>query len=365
MMRDVRLFLAGDVMTGRGVDQILPHPGDPTLREPYVRDARSYVELAEAVNGPIPAPVDYAWPWGDALAAIDEFEPDARLVNLETSVTRSDDVDPRKGIHYRMSPENAPCLTAARLDVCALANNHVLDFGIDGLEETLETLARAGLVTAGAGADADRAWRPAVIDVEGSGRVVVFAVGAASSGVPQSWAAAQDQPGISFLSDLTEAEICDRVAQAKRRGDLVVASIHWGANWGYQVHRDEIRFAHRLVDCGVDVVHGHSAHHPRPFEVYRGRLILYGCGDLIDDYEGIAGYEKYRDDLRLLYFATVVPLTGVLATLTMVPMQVRGMRLHRASVPDATWLLSVLNRISRSHGSQVRMASDGTLALVR
>ena len=65
-MRDglVTLFLCGDVMLGRGVDQILPHPGDPTLRQGYVRDARTYVGLAEAVNGPVPRPVDFSWPWG-------------------------------------------------------------------------------------------------------------------------------------------------------------------------------------------------------------------------------------------------------------------------------------------------------------
>ena len=58
----VDVLLSGDVMLGRGVDQILPHPGDPRLRERYVRDARTYVELAEDRNGPIPRPVDFAWP---------------------------------------------------------------------------------------------------------------------------------------------------------------------------------------------------------------------------------------------------------------------------------------------------------------
>ena len=96
-------------------------------------------------------------------------------------------------------------------------------------------------------------------------------------------------------------------------GDVVVASIHWGSNWGYDVPATHTDFAHRLIDAGVDVVHGHSSHHPRPIEVYQGKLILYGCGDLIDDYEGIGGYQKYRDDLRLLYFATVSPGTGRMA----------------------------------------------------
>ncbi len=83
----VVLFLCGDVMLGRGVDQILPNPGDPELRESYVRDARTYVALAEEANGPIPRPVGWAWPWGAALALLEQRRPDVRVVNLETSVT--------------------------------------------------------------------------------------------------------------------------------------------------------------------------------------------------------------------------------------------------------------------------------------
>ena len=90
-------FLCGDVMTGRGVDQILPHPGDPRLREPVVRDARDYVALAERMNGPISRPVEITWPWGDALEVLDDCAPDARVVNLETSITTSDDFAPGQG----------------------------------------------------------------------------------------------------------------------------------------------------------------------------------------------------------------------------------------------------------------------------
>ena len=120
----VRLLLCGDVMTGRGVDQILPHPGDPTLQERYVHDARRYVGLAEAVNGLIPRPVDFSWPWGDALHIIDDAAADLWLVNLETSITRSDDYEPGKAVHYRMNPANLPCVAAADVDICTIANNH-------------------------------------------------------------------------------------------------------------------------------------------------------------------------------------------------------------------------------------------------
>ena len=86
----------------------------------------------------------FSWPWGDTLDALDGMAPDVRVINLETSVTRSAEFAPDKPVHYRMSPENLPAVTVARPDACALANNHVLDFGHTGLRETLDTLASAG-----------------------------------------------------------------------------------------------------------------------------------------------------------------------------------------------------------------------------
>ncbi|MDX1540841.1 MAG: CapA family protein, partial [Geminicoccaceae bacterium] len=142
----ITLFLAGDVMLGRGIDQVMPHPSDPRLHEPAVGDARTYVRLAERKNGRIPRRVDPGYVWGDALDALAMTGPYARIINLETSITRSDDAWP-KGINYRMNPANVPVLEAAGIDVCVLANNHVLDWGRTGLLETLGTLARAGIET--------------------------------------------------------------------------------------------------------------------------------------------------------------------------------------------------------------------------
>src|SRR5579863_8408220 len=122
----VGIALCGDVMAGRGIDQILLYPENPVLYEPAVRDAHAYVYLAERVNGPIPRPVDGAYLWGDALAELQRAGMDARIINLETSLTASKDAWPGKGIHYRMHPRNIGCLTTARIDCCCLANNHVL-----------------------------------------------------------------------------------------------------------------------------------------------------------------------------------------------------------------------------------------------
>ena len=111
---DIRLFLCGDVMTGRGIDQILPHAGEPQLFEPFMRSALGYVKLAEDRYGPLPRPVDFSYIWGDALPALARAAPDVRIVNLETAVTASGESWPEKGIHYRMHPANLPCLAAAR-----------------------------------------------------------------------------------------------------------------------------------------------------------------------------------------------------------------------------------------------------------
>src|SRR5206468_5079655 len=173
----MRLFLCGDVMTGRGIDQALPHPLNPVLYEPYVRDAREYIALAEKTHGPIPRPLSIDYVWGGALAELDWAKVDLRIVNLETAITWSETPWPGKGIHYRMHPQNVSCLSAARISACALANNHVLDWGYDGLSETLQTLDAAGIARSGAGNDADEAMQPAVLDRATKGRVLLFSFG--------------------------------------------------------------------------------------------------------------------------------------------------------------------------------------------
>jgi poly-gamma-glutamate synthesis protein (capsule biosynthesis protein) len=353
------VFLCGDVMTGRGIDQILPHPSDPRICEELVSDARTYIELAERVHGPIPRPVELSYIWGDALAELQHVAPCARIVNLETSVTRSDDAWP-KGINYRMNPANVGCLTAAGIDVCVLANNHVIDYGSAGLVETLQTLHGAGLKTTGAGGTLAEARRPAVVDVgaDTDSRVVVYALGALESGIPTSWAATDDARGLDFVLDVSDeaaAVIGERIGERKQTQDITIASVHWGSNWGYDVPRAHVQFAHRLIDGGVDIVHGHSSHHPRPIEIYRNRVIFYGCGDLLNDYEGIGGCEHYRADLVLMYLATLHP-DGGLIDLRMVPMQIRQMRLNRPTPGDVRWLANTLGRISMTFGTWVEEA---------
>jgi poly-gamma-glutamate synthesis protein (capsule biosynthesis protein) len=363
----ITLFLGGDVMTGRGIDQALPHPSPPFIYEAYVTDAGTYLHLAEEAHGPIAKPVDFAYVWGDALWEWELSAPDVRLVNLETAIARSSAYWRGKGINYRMSPENIPVLAAAKIDAVALANNHVLDWGYEGLTETIRALEKAGIGHAGAGRNATDAESPAVLDLGPKGRVLVLSLAHGSSGVPPDWAADGGRAGVNLVADLSEAtvsRIAGQVRSRKRPGDVVVLSVHWGANWGYDVPAEQARFSRRVIDdAAVDIVHGHSSHHVRPVEVYRNKLILYGCGDLINDYEGIAGNEAFRPDLALLFLARIDTASGRLLGLDMTPLQLRKFRLGRASPRDAEWLAGVLNREGKAFGTGVVVTPDNRLQL--
>lgn len=362
----ISLFLCGDVMTGRGIDQVLPHPGKPALHEPYLEDARRYLRLAESVNGPIPQPVDFDYIWGDALEVLERAATDVKIINLETSITCSDCYWPYKAIHYRMHPRNVGCIAAAGINCCCLANNHVGDWGLEGLRETLEVLDAAGVAHAGAGRNAAEAASPAILPIVGKGRVLVFAFGSTTSGIPEEWQATQDRPGVNLLTDLSETsarDVVNRVGQVRRAGDIVVVSIHWGGNWGYPIPQAQIDFAHRLVEGGVDIVHGHSSHHVKAIEVYQERLILYGCGDFLDDYEGIDERDEFRSDLALMYLVKVEPGTGRLREADLVPMQMRRFRLNHCSEPDAKWLCDLLNRQGGPFGTEARLAASNRMTL--
>jgi poly-gamma-glutamate capsule biosynthesis protein CapA/YwtB (metallophosphatase superfamily) len=363
--KSVRLFLCGDVMCGRGIDQVLAYPCSPEIYEQSMRSAEGYVLLAEQANGPIPRRNGPSYVWGAALDELARMRPDARIINLETAVTRSKD-RARKGINYRMSPENADCLSAAKIDCCVLANNHVLDWGRTGLEQTLATLQKLNIKVAGAGRNDREASAAAMLNL-GDARLLIFSFGSTSSGVPLEWAATEVAPGVSLLPDLSEAsalKVADRITALRRPDDLIVVSIHWGSNWGYHIPDEQMVFARTLIDqANVSIIHGHSSHHPRAIEIYRNRLILYGCGDFLNDYEGIRGYERYRDDLVLMYFADLDATGGCLQALELIPLQIRNFRLSAPERRDIEWIQQTLDRECQSFGTRLILGSEGQLVV--
>jgi len=155
------------------------------------------------------------------------------------------------------------------------------------------------------------------------------------------WAVTPVAAGVNLISDFTDesvARIAEQAESVWRPGDLVIASIHWGANWGYESPKEQRRFARALIDrANVSLVHGHSSHHAKAIESYKERLILYGCGDFLNDYEGIRSYEEFRGDLAAMYFAGFEALTGRLASRELTVLQIRRFQLVPASRADVEW----------------------------
>jgi poly-gamma-glutamate capsule biosynthesis protein CapA/YwtB (metallophosphatase superfamily) len=267
----VKLFLCGDVMAGRGIDQALPYPVPPVLYESWVKNAKDYLHIAEQKNGKIETPLTWDYIWGDALKAWEENQPDLKLINLETSITTFPEPWPGKGINYRMNPKNIQVLKIAGIDYCSLANNHTLDWGRPGLKETLQTLRTANIRYSGAGLNSEEAGVPAVFNLE-KGRVLVFSYATQSSGVPKLWQAKSGLPGVNFLHGLGETEISQikqTIGKVKKKGDVVVFSIHWGGNWGFSIPAEHREFAYNLLDdASIDLIYGHSSHHPLGLKIY-------------------------------------------------------------------------------------------------
>lgn len=364
---NINLFVCGDVMTGRGIDQILHHPCKPVIHEAYIKDARDYVVLAEQVNGSIPRAVTGSYIWENIASEWNKRQPLIKIINLETAITCSDHHWPNKAVNYRMHPRNLDALSCAQFDICTLANNHILDWDRAGLRETLRTLDGAGIKVAGAGMNKQQAMRPAVYPLSGGRRLLVFAMAATSSGVPSAWEATAEQPGLYLLQSFdgqTLVQIKQNIESYQQSGDLVIVSIHWGANWVSEIPESHRAFAHYLIDeVGVSLIHGHSSHHPLPIEIYRHKAILYGCGDFINDYEGISGMEAFRGDLCFMYFLEFDCQFLELRKMQLVALQIRRFQLHYAASEDMQWLLDRLNNKAFKHQAHFYLENSHTFRL--
>jgi poly-gamma-glutamate capsule biosynthesis protein CapA/YwtB (metallophosphatase superfamily) len=321
-----RLCLIGDVMLGR-----------------LVNDALSR------------RPPD--WVWGDTLDLL--AGADWRACNLECVLTgRIEPAFPGKTFHFRSDPDNVAALEAAGIDAVSLANNHVLDFGPRALVEMLEMLDRRGIGHAGAGAHLAEARRPAVTDVGG----VRVGLLAASDNEP-GWAATDARPGIFHLptdpaSPGVREQLLPAVRDAAGRVDLLVVSLHWGSNWGFRPPVGHRSLADTLIACGADVVFGHSAHVFRGIEVRRGRPIIYGAGDFVDDY---AVHPVERNDQSLVVLVETEGRRVV--RLRLRPTVIRGMQARLARDREAEEILERLALLSIEQGTAVEV--EGPEAVIR
>jgi len=324
------LALVGDVMLGRGVNEAL---GDMLSEEP----------------------------WGDALPVLDAA--DLRVINLECAITTRNRPWNRtpKTFHFRADPSRAiGVLRAARIDACALANNHTMDFEEVGLLDTLEHLDAAGIRHAGAGRDLEEAAWPVILDAPNEEKVALLA----STDNEPPFAAGVDRPGTNFLPTSLDPEVLNRVeaaiAGAREAGaDTVLFSDHWGPNMMERPRGLFRRFAHAVVDRGADVYYGHSAHVFQGVEVYRGKPILYDTGDFIDDY---AVDERLRNDRSFVFRVSVEG--GAFRRLELIPVVLSFARTELAAGEEREEILARMQRLSAEMGTRF-LRREGVLVLER
>ncbi|KAJ5697773.1 hypothetical protein N7488_011457 [Penicillium malachiteum] len=398
------ITLIGDVMLGRQVDQILPTSIDSP------RDARN-VSKIKSKHPSILSEEAYipSAPWGTTIPLLRST--DLFLINLETSVTTTNQAWPNKTYNYRMHPANlGPVLHAAHVDYASLGNNHVLDYSEEGLVETAWTLKEAGISFAGAGETTDEAYKPAVLRVPRSvqefhsrrvyGKVVLpsqmdeehqrsesgnsgtdlrdgFRVHVYSaSDHPQDWASIPTFHFIDYSESTRErlkilcmeSGMKSNSSESDARPALKIFSVHWGPNYSWSPS-DRIRsLAHFLVDeCDVDIVYGHSSHHVQGVEVYHGNIILYGCGDFVNDY---VFRETFRNDLGAVWRVIVREAEKgrlTLERLEIFPIRIEEFRacLLHVDDKDHIWVREKIGKLSVELGTVAReeLGLDGQMII--
>ena len=400
-------FYGGDTMLGRAVQLSFPvqAAGEEDIKDSCT--ASRYVDLS--LNHPSESGDpslsrirdlnrDGSYLWGDLLSLNIDPPPACRFLNLETAVTstiNNSDI-PNKGINYHMHSDNfIPALTRFQQIthndtqpspvVMSCANNHILDFGRRALDrETLpllDSFHTEHFHVVGCGANFDQASRPARVTLpnypvndnipqQGEARCVeAYGFATECSGTPKDWWAGATQSGVSGLPGLHDGRTLQQALDIVRTvfsppssssiRPLRIVSIHWGPNWAGRWERpQDIRarraFAHELIDrYDVDVIYGHSSHHIRGLELYHNKLIMYGTGDLVNDYEGFenAGEERYNT-MGGIFVVDLDAETGNLRDIRVVPTFMDRLQLKRWTPESAMWKPNERRLVKDRHMSE-------------
>jgi len=205
---------------------------------------------------------------------------DIAVANLECAVAAGGQ-PAQKTYVFRAHPDLANALGNSGLAAMSLANNHILDFGLDGFAETLEHLKSQGIAFLGAGENLTEAERPLIYEIRG----VRVALLAWVSYAPADFAAGDDRPGVAFLSDLNR--MVQSIRDAKEKADVVVVILHGGTEYSLQSNAQQQAAARQAIDAGADLVVGHHPHVLQETEAYKGKLIVYSLGDLLFDIDNV------------------------------------------------------------------------------
>jgi poly-gamma-glutamate synthesis protein (capsule biosynthesis protein) len=319
----MRLAFVGDLMLGRGVSRRLKdHPPE--------------------------------WIWGDVLPLLRDST--AVIANLESPITSYTRRwrRPRKMFHFRADPEAIDILTCANIRFVNLANNHMLDFQAIGLMDTTRSLDKAGISHAGAGQSDTEAARPALLKLPG------LTIGLlAATDTMAAFAAGPHRAGTHVIKvDRASSDLAwVRASAVNLRqcgADIIVLTLHWGPNMRLSPRRWFQAFARAAIDCGVDLIHGHSAHIVQGVEIYKGRPTLYDTGNFLDDYWK---FPFLPDDISFVFLLDLQ--VGGPQRLRMVPIRLHPAPLRIATGRDRRSVNDRLRRSSAAVGTMLVECADG------
>ena len=243
---NLTLGFVGDIMLDRGVKGAIQNYGSGDYRFPFLKardELRQYDILFGNLEGPI-----------------------------------SDKGNNQGSIYsFRMRPDAIEGLRDAGFDVLSVANNHIGDWGISAIENTLERLQNRSIVPIGAGLNAKEAYQSRVISKNGV-RVAYFAFSEFETGFVET---SEDAPGIAIIGD--GEKMIESINDAKNNADIVVVSFHFGDEYQSKPNEYQQRITKRVVDAGADVVVGHHPHVVQPLERYNNSYIAYSLGNFVFD----------------------------------------------------------------------------------
>jgi poly-gamma-glutamate synthesis protein (capsule biosynthesis protein) len=298
--------------------------------------------LGRLVNEKI-AQTSYTYPWGNVLPLLKKN--DLNIINLETTLTTSTDKVP-KVFNFKSDPNNIQTLVDGNISAVCIANNHIGDFGNQGLLETISTLDHAGIKHVGAGKNLDEARGPVILEKNG---IKIGIIGFTDN--EPYWQATENKPGTFYIkigNPKALGTLTEIIQNLKKQVDIVVVSTHWGPNKRVRPTQAFIDFAHALIDAGVDIFHGHSAHIFQGIEIYKNKLIMYDTGDFIDDY---AIYPHLRNDQSFLFLVTV-DKSGI-KQIQLIPMLISNMQVNQATSQDFVQTVERIQHLSQEFGTQI------------
>ena len=288
----------------------------------------------------------YTYPWGDVLPLLRST--DINLINLETALTTSTE-EVLKVFNFKADPDRVQSLIEAKIDVCNLANNHVLDFSEEGLIETLSVLDDAQIEHVGAGQNRTEALKPVIIEKKD---ITVGIIGFTDN--EPGWEAEENTPGVSYVRVGDVAKIEKEIKKLRNEVDILIFTIHWGPNMVQRPKKEFIDFAHDIIDLGVDIFHGHSAHIFQGIEVYNKKLILYDTGEFVDDYY----VDPFLRNDQSFFYLVEIDKNGI-KKVELVPILIFHMQVNKAVGSNYRETVDRLKLLSREFGTTIEETEKG------